>query len=220
MGVNGILSQDMAWYDSITTIRPSSENQHWREHFVGTVIDWSYPDQADRQFYKNRYKQEIVRACKKLKEASGKPVILYNQVGDGKGKSHDEILIKEICSLSDGTAIFCNEPLTPEILRERLHFAKGVMASRFHSALFSIQAVTPFITLAYQPKASYILKDLDIAELSRSITTFDGEEVAAALIEMDRNRNDFVRRITMAKQEAMDLLDRTFVDQLRLEPAC
>lgn len=210
MGLKPVFTHDLAWWrDDSTAI---NEDNSWQGYFVGTVIDWDYPDCESKNSCRNRYIDEYLKAAELLyNENSGRPLILYNQVGAGDGNSRDELLIAEIVERSEGKIIFDSSACTPEILRARLIMSKGVLASRFHSALFAIQAETPFIAIAYQPKAEYILKDLALSDYCRSINDFLGVDVASELLQLSLNPEQFRKRLAIAKSQTQSNIDNNFV---------
>lgn len=209
---NCYLTTDLAWYDS--KYENFNQDLKWQNKFVITVIDWDYNDLGNQEFYKNRYISEIIKCCTRLSQNSGHKVVLYNQVGTGKGETNDERLIKKILNEIPDYVSFDYEELVPEVLKSRLHYCNGLIASRFHSALFAIQAECPFVALSYQPKAEYILKDLNLAEFSRKISEFDGIDTANQLIEMSRNKTEYVKRIEKAKEYCATSIEKNFIDKL------
>lgn len=209
---NVYLSTDLAWYKS--DIEEFEDDFTWRNRFVITVLDWDYNDIGNQEHYKNRYFEEIIKCCKILHHDSGKKVVLYNQVGTGKGNTNDEILIRQIISKIPDYVQFDSEEIDPEQLKSRLHHSKGLIASRFHSALFAIQANLPFVSLSYQPKAEYILKDMNLSDLCRKINEFDGEEVANYLIAINRNKDSFISKLEDAKAKSNKLIFDNFYKQI------
>lgn len=213
MGVEVVETPDLAWWH-MEEDSDRSIDCAWDGCFVGTVIDWAYPFSDDANEMRARYEREILKACKLLSERSGgNPVILYNQVGSGDGRSADERLIARLVDRSVGTIVFDPTAVTPDILRERMRGARGLLASRFHSALFAIQTGTPFIAIAYQPKAEYILKDLGLGDLGRLIEFFDGREVAESLIGIERVRSWHEKRIEACRNLARDGVKFNFIDR-------
>lgn len=203
---------DLAWYNS--SIEKYKTDLSWKDHFVITVIDWNYSDVGQSEYYRNRYFEEIILCCKKLYSFQEKKVILYNQVGTGKGDSKDEMLIRKIAQAIPHIVQFDGEELDPETLKSRLSYCQGLVASRFHSALFAIQANAPFISLSYQPKAEFILKDLELDDLCRRIYQFDGEEVAEKLIQLSLDKVGFSNRLARVKGISQDLLEQNFINQI------
>lgn len=219
MGLRPISTPDLAWWTKSSD--PGAVRDHtWANHFVGTVIDWNYPEVNDPTMLKDRYVTEILQAAKSLQSAAdGRPLILYSQVGAGDGTSLDEKLIQRLVAESNGSVVFDRTAVTPQLLRARLNSCRGVIASRFHSALFSMQARTPFVTLAYQPKAEFILKDMGLSDLCRSISSFDGNEIAEALISLSNDAASFKMRIFDSQAAAKASIERTFYQSLKTSSA-
>ncbi|MGI9651867.1 polysaccharide pyruvyl transferase family protein [Chryseobacterium sp. RLHN22] len=209
---NIYLTTDLAWYES--KYEKFNQDLKWENKFVITIIDWDYNDLGNQEFYKKRYISEIIQCCTRLFKISGQKVVLYNQVGTGKGETNDEKLIKRILNEIPEYVSFDYEELVPEVLKSRLHYCNGLIASRFHSALFAIQAECPFIALSYQPKAEYILKDLNLAEFSRKISEFDGVNTANKLIEISNNKNEYVKKIEKAKEYCAISIEKNFINKL------
>ncbi len=211
MGLAATFTPDLAWYEEDSSV---SEDLAWAGHFVGTVIDWTYPFSSNPEEMRERYQNELLDAARVLSDAAGgRPLILYNQVGAGDGSSDDERLIERLVDMADGRIVFDNTAVNPEILRARLNSCEGVLASRFHSALFAMQAGCPFVSIAYQPKAEYILKDLGLSEYFRSIDLFDGREVAHLLIEVSGKRKEFASKIAAKRRGAAAMIDESFVSK-------
>lgn len=202
------LTTDLAWLNASI----DSNDLTWKDHFVITIIDWDYNDIGNEVYFKERYFQEILKCCKKLYSLSNNKVVLFNQVGSGKGESSDEILIRKICETIPDMVLFQNEELTPDVLKSRLKSSLGLVASRFHSALFAIQADCKFVALAYQPKAEFILKDLNMSSYCRSIIDFSGEEVALFLNGIDSF--SYKDELVVVKGECERLLKENFIDLL------
>lgn len=213
MGFNNVhLTTDLAWYNS--EIYEFKKDLTWENSYVITIIDWDYNDVGNQAFYKDRYYQEIIECCKFLFAKSGNKVVLYNQVGTGKGNSHDEKLIKRLIHSIPEYVKFDEEELTPHVLKNRLHKCEGLIASRFHSALFAIQAECPFIALSYQPKAEYILRDLGLDKLSRKIHEFDGKETAFSLSEQVQDKLKFKEILKSVKTKSKSLIEENFLKEL------
>lgn len=209
MGLKPIYTHDLAWWGDTVNSR---EDSSWQGSFVGTVIDWDYPESEAKSHQRKRYIDEYLQAAEILcRENSGKPLILYNQVGSGDGSSRDELLIAELVKKSEGTIVYDNSACTPEILKARMQMSKGVLASRFHSALFAIQVGTPFVAIAYQPKAEYILKDLNLGEYYRSINDFSGAEVASELLRLSYDSKRFKERLALAKSKTKNNIADNFL---------
>lgn len=205
---NVYLTTDLAWYKSNEEI--FFEDLIWENKFVITVLDWDYNNLGDQANYKRRFFEEILKCCEVLNFYSGEKVVLYNQVGSGNGDTNDEKLIQKILNTIPRYVEYSGEEITPDSLKSRLHFSRGLVASRFHSALFAIQAEVPFVALSYQPKAEFILKDLNLSEFSREIHNFDGKEVGEFLMYLSSNRTTFKEKICNAKLESISLINDEF----------
>lgn len=209
-----IQTPDLAWW---TTSDSEAENEDlsWKDHYVGTVIDWNFPLSENPEALRARYENEIIAACRILSSATnGRPVILYNQVGSGAGLSADEKLIKRIVDRSNGAVTFDPTAVTPSVLRRRLKHCEGIIASRFHSALFAIQARAPFISIAYQPKAEFILKDLGLSNHYRLIEDFSGTEAANSLLLLSKNRTTLGARLAECQINARNQIELNFGKEL------
>lgn len=215
LGLKPVQTPDLAWNYS-TENEQIEDDITWKGHFACTVIDWNYPDSNSPSMEKLRYESMILIACKRLSDIShGKPVILYNQVGSGFGDSPDEKLISRLIIKSNGCIIFDNTAVTPSILRSRLKHCEGLLASRFHSALFAIQVRIPFIAIAYQPKARFILRDLGLEDLCRSIDKIDGEKIADDLAKICIKKIEFEKRLIYAQRANIFLIEHNFIDLLK-----
>ncbi len=203
------LSTDLAlWRDDIE-IEPSNS---WNGYYVGTVLSWDFPFAKDKLKARARYKCEFINACKQIKNMTGRPVILYRQVGEVFGTGADDTFLSSIIQDGEDSVILFDKEMTPIELRSYIAGSLGIIASRFHSAIFALQAKVPFIALAYQPKSEYILKDNNLSDYYRDIATFDGKEVADFLCET--NREVFKLLLNKTEQNSSDLINNTFISYL------
>ncbi|OOE86968.1 hypothetical protein BZG73_03785 [Salinivibrio siamensis] len=210
MGLNTRYCHDLAWLAS----GELQEDRSWSGHYIGTVIDWDFPG-LNKNEYRQRYIGEYIKAIKILVKESGKPFIIYNQVGNGDGTSLDEILIKEIVDKCGGIVKHDSSAMDPTVLKSRMRYSKGVVASRFHSALFSIQVLCPLISISYQPKAEYILKDIKLEDICYSIDSFTGEDIANKLIYLSQSSSDFSKRLNDAQDKTLTSIEHTLFPVLR-----
>lgn len=214
MGFDPVFTHDLAWWDGDGE-SAHVEDASWCGSFVGTVIDWSYPGMDSVDGFKERYIVEYLKAADALYEGNfGKPLILYTQVGAGDGTSKDEKLIAEIVERSKGKVVFDGTACTPLILKSRMKYCRGVLASRFHSALFAIQAEASFVAIAYQPKAEYILKDMGLSDLCRDIKSFIGEEVASILLKNSIDAEKLKKRLVESSDIAQKNILQSFVENM------
>lgn len=207
MGLRAISTPDLAWYGAADY---EVEDHSWRGKFVGTLIDWRYKGH-DYEVMRERYIEEYLQAANILYRESGYPLVLYNQVGLGDGSSADEKLICEVVSRSEGKIVYDRTAATPDILKKRMKSCNGVLASRFHSALFAVQARVPFVAIAYQPKATYILRDISLSHYCRSIEDFSGAEAAATLILMSNDRDVVEKELNRAAEGAVLNIEKNFL---------
>lgn len=207
MGIDSIYTHDLAWYSKDDVV---SDDYSWEGFYVGTVIDWKYNGRNYSEM-RDRYIEQYLEAAEILHRDSGNPLVLYNQVGLGDGLSADEKLIAELVDKSKGIIRYDKTASTPDELKKKIKNSKGVLASRFHSALFSIQARVPFIAIAYQPKATFILKDLSLDKYGRSIESFSGIEVAKCLTAMSHKRDVVSDELQLAAEGAVLNIENTFI---------
>lgn len=213
MGLKSVyLTTDLAWYQSTGNV--ICPNNKWKGRYVITIIDWDYNDVGNQEYYKKRYFKEIVECCKYLAIDSNKKVVLYNQVGTGKGNTKDELLIKRLIDVIPDFVEFEGEELTPKELKSRLKNSLGLVASRFHSALFAIQVEIPFIALSYQPKTEFILRDLSLSECFKQIYEFKGKDIAQFLIALSQDKDKYIKNVVKAKNQALRLINDQFYNIL------
>lgn len=212
MGLDTRYCHDLAWL----ACGELMEDKAWSGHYVGTVIDWDFPG-LNRSEYRQRYIREYIKAINVLVKESGKPFIIFNQVGNGDGKSLDEILINEIAEKCGDIVMYDNSAMDPTVLKSRMKYSKGVVASRFHSALFSIQVLCPLVSISYQPKAEYILKDIKLEDICFSIESFSGEEIANKLISLSQSSSEFSKILSDAQKKTLISIEQTLFPALRSE---
>jgi colanic acid/amylovoran biosynthesis protein len=209
LGIDAVKSSDLAfWMGNEQRHEPATD---WSGRFVATALEWRFK-RGNNDAPREQYLRQFVKACERLCVESGERVVLYTQVQGGISSHPDVELLASLAKSHPGTMEWCPEEMTPAVLRRRIAGARGVLASRFHSGMFALQAGVPFIALGYQPKTKYILADMDMADHQRDMDNFCGLEVAGSLLSM--NPAEVAERSRQALAKAHRTINDTFVKDL------
>jgi colanic acid/amylovoran biosynthesis protein len=156
---------------------------------VATVINWNFPNSNDSNAARNKYIDSMSETLNNLHASTNLPVKLIVQV------ENDLPAIEKVrCKLNVPCEIMYAVN-TPEKIKELLGSSFCLVASRFHSAIFSLSVGCPVIALSYLPKTSGMLDLYGLSDLHRPIDNFDPQEVASSLKNIASDRQKFIARM-------------------------
>lgn len=137
-----------------------------------SVLDWEFPKAPDRHAAQARYEGEVSNTLNLLQEQLSLPVYFVNQVAT------DLPVARRVAATLKGPCVVDETDRTPGDLRGILSFAKGMIASRFHSCIFALLEGIPVEAISYTYKTDGIMEQLGLKAHVWSIDTFDGTELA------------------------------------------
>ena len=167
-----------------------------------TLRDWNFPEVEGRTQSADK-REEYLNSLLEISEAFlgqfGGTVVIVPQV-KGPGKLEDDTLIsKEFWrrsrQMEGGKSILLFPPErlnSPDDIITLFSRSDLVLATRFHSALFALVALTPIISIGYQHKSSGMLRALGLEDFLVDIGTLSCEDVMV-LIKRILNQPDEIR---------------------------
>lgn len=180
LGAKAVMSNDLAFLN----LQPSAQLKP-AKHITVTALRFSFPRARDSKAAKALYVERLVKTLEQLSRATGLPVKFIVQVAG------DLEVIEQVKARLSVPAEIMYDAVTPEAIKELFEESYCLLASRFHSAIFALSVACPVIALSYLPKTEGMLKLYGLSELNRPIDNFDPDEVAAALLELGKNRQTF-----------------------------
>jgi len=191
--VESAVSNDLAFFDFSVLDRNFFYGKSMRtnkpSHIAVTVINWSFPRSKDPNLAKNLYISSMSKVLTKLHQYTSLPVKFIVQV------ESDLLTIEKVKKLLNFPCEILYDAKTPDKIKNVLENSYCLIASRFHSAIFSLSVGCPMIALSYLPKTSGMLDLYGLPELYRPIEDFEPDELAESLIEMASNRETFKKKV-------------------------
>lgn len=156
----------------------SSEISTDKKIFGITVVDWSFPKSANPKQASERYAKEMAVAIDHISSKFDLLPVIFNQVSEDLPMARR---IKEYCKSS---IIIDEQSREPDILRAMIAKSHVFLGTRFHSCIFAMMADVPVTAIAYLPKTTFILSDLNLSNRQISIDSVNAEAIIS-LIEQD-----------------------------------
>lgn len=170
--INYILSNDLAF-------ELNENNDSLRsDRALFTIINWNFPtsDNPDEQL--DNYIDALVRSASYLNSDYGLSIGVIQQVASDRPAID---MFVERLALMDIDVKVEGEGYTPEMIMNVISCSKIVVASRFHSAIFSLNMKTPVVPISYLPKTSGMLDLYDCSELYLDIVDLDYQSLKAKI---------------------------------------
>ncbi len=187
LGVSSKISDDLAFVNSNLAFE-SIDHESNVNCIVATVINWNFPNSNDSNAARNKYIDSMSETLNNLHASTNLPVKLIVQVeNDLPAIEKVRYKLNMPCEIMYGVN-------TPEKIKELLGASFCLIASRFHSAIFSLSVGCPVIALSYLPKTSGMLDLYGLSDLHRPIDNFDPQEVASSLKKIASDRQKFIAR--------------------------
>lgn len=145
-----------------------------RENIIGfTPLEYKYPSSSNRDAEVEKYKCNIIKLFDELMEEDKELKIqffpqLYN-------KHSDMELINEFrerMKYSDRTIVFSDQ-LSGPLQQREIGKMKMMIATRYHSAVFSCKMLVPCICIAYEHKAFAMMKSFELTDCTIDINKLD-----------------------------------------------
>lgn len=132
-----------------------------------TVVDWPFPKSRTPEIQRQEYTTTIARLAELMSTRYGLHPVIFNQVS-------------EDLSMAERIAAECKIPITldkvsrePADLRALIARSSVFLGTRFHSCIFAMMEGVPTTAIAYLPKTSYILRDLQLEHRQIPIDLID-----------------------------------------------
>ncbi len=132
-----------------------------------TIINWNFPLSKDKEYQLDNYINSLVETAIFIREKYGFNISVIQQVASDK-PAIDRFL-NELSKVGISTTTV-GEGLTPDEIMLLISEANIVIASRFHSAIFSLNVGTPVVAISYLPKTTGMLDLYEVPELYLYIT--------------------------------------------------
>jgi len=143
-----------------------------RENIIGfTPLEYKYPNASDKDAEVEKYKSNIINLFDKLMDEDKELKIqffpqLYNKHSDMK-------LIEEFrkrMKYGDRTIVF-SDKLSGPLQQAEIGRMKMMIATRYHSAVFSCKMLVPCICIAYEHKAFAMMESFGLGDCVIDINT-------------------------------------------------
>lgn len=153
---------------------PEKVDINSRENIIGfTPLEYKYPNAENRDAEVEKYKLSIIRFFDELMEEDKELKVqffpqLYNKHSDMK-------LIKEFQSrmkYGDRTIVF-SDALSGPLQQMEIGRMKMMVATRYHSAVFSCKMHVPCICIAYEHKAFAMMESFGLEDCTIDINTLE-----------------------------------------------
>ena len=122
-----------------------------------TVVDWNFPKSKDLSKSTENYINNMAYIIDYISENYNLTPVIFNQV------SEDLIMARKVAKVCKTNVLIDSISREPDILRAMISHSKVFLGTRFHSCIFSMMAGRPTYAIAYLPKTSFILEDLNLS---------------------------------------------------------
>lgn len=179
------------------------------ERFIGATVlgsSFSFPFERNPARARALYKEKLTSLLKTLHERTRLRIVLFNQV-------HSDVSFADEVRAECGDFVLVDKIIrTPEVMCGMVERAEVMLGTKFHSCIIAFLMRVPFFCLSYVYKATGMMNDLGLSDLTASIETFEVETVLDAVENLMRNREAASRRMDEA---AGKLSFPRFSDMLR-----
>jgi colanic acid/amylovoran biosynthesis protein len=146
------------------------------------AMDWTWAREGAGESDLTSYIDKLATVAQRL-EAAGLDVIVTGHSGLPEQNQDDMAIAARVAHRARelGCTSARSETLgaTPESMRGAFQAARVVVGTRLHACLVGLEAGTPAIGLAYQPKTAGTYELLGLSHLARDVMSFEPEDVAA-----------------------------------------
>ncbi len=157
---------------------------------------WSFPTSENSSSMRERYEIELAAALDQIVESYRAEIVFLPQVivpftDDDRivqKKIRDRMKYQDHCVLLD-------QDYSPGDLIDVISSMDFMIATRFHSAIFSLLAGTPVLAIAYEIKTEGILTQLGLERWFLEITDFDRSSLFARFSEMVEQRAQILEHV-------------------------
>lgn len=139
-----------------------------------TIINWNFPTSTDSSAQLDNYISSLVEAASYIHKSYGMSIGVIQQVASDRPAI--DRFVYQLEKL-DIPVVIEGEGYTPEEIMELISVAKIVVASRFHSAIFSLNVGTPVIPISYLPKTTGMLNLYGCHDLYLDIVDLESKKL-------------------------------------------
>ncbi|QXC33760.1 polysaccharide pyruvyl transferase family protein [Aeromonas sp. FDAARGOS 1407] len=174
LNINYVLSNDLAFELKVeSTTQVIKTNRA-----LFTIINWNFPTSDDPVHQLNNYINSLVNAALHLHYQYGFDIGVIQQVASDKPAI--DRFVRELAKKNIPVTIE-GDGYTPEKIMNLIASVKVVVASRFHSAIFSLNVKTPVVPISYLPKTSGMLELYNCKDICLDIVDLDSNELVMKL---------------------------------------
>ena len=152
-----------------------------------TARQWDFPDFSNSNQKKRkqaRYLEVFEKFGENVFKKWGGSIIIFSQSrGPGRFENDREISqrlmenLKKFVPQTHLKYLDLEETCHPQEIIDILGQIDLLLATRFHSAIFSLMARTPVIAVSYQQKGIGIMKDLNLERYCRDISALETSDI-------------------------------------------
>lgn len=188
LGIPCVLSDDLAFH-LLTAKSPAvtpKKNYSW---IACTVIDWNFPLSDNKKKCRENYINAISDALNALQAKCSLPIYFVLQV------ESDIQAIMDVAKNIEGDYTIGSSDDTPEEVIRYLSQSRFMIASRFHSYIFSMAAGCPSVAISYLPKTQYMLRMYCLDSNSIDIYNASSERILEILYTTEANLEGYLEKV-------------------------
>ena len=154
-----------------------------------TVVDWNFPRAADPQAARANYIASLSAFIRHVEARQSHQIVIFNQV------AHDLELARTIGSLHPAVIVDAQER-DASVLAGLIGLCDVFVGTRFHSCIFALVENVATVAIAYLPKTSGIMHDLELDDLVLHIDSISGEQLIRLFERVASERDSVQSRIS------------------------
>ncbi|MDE3186019.1 MAG: polysaccharide pyruvyl transferase family protein [Acidobacteriota bacterium] len=135
-----------------------------------TVVDWNFPHAADPQAARANYIESLSALIRHVEARQSHQIVIFNQV------AHDLELAREIGRRHPGVIVDTLER-DAGVLSKLIGLSDIFIGTRFHSCIFALVENVTTVAIAYLPKTSGIMQDLELDDLVVDVDSISGDQL-------------------------------------------
>lgn len=203
---------DMAFALPVRIAAPSSADQTRagrRVRLGVTARRWIFPGSGDAAEAQRTYERELAAALDKLVQVLDADIVLLPQV-IGPEDDDDRIVERRLLQRMGRAdrATLVDEDLSPGEMVQLMASLDLMLATRFHSAIFSMLAGVPVVAISYEQKTTGIMTQMGLSEWTIPIESVTAKQLVSLVERLLADREAVAARIAAAvAQERADALE-------------
>lgn len=153
-----------------------------------TVADWNFPHAADPQAARANYLESLSALIRHVEARQSHQIVIFNQV------AHDLELAREMGRRHPGVIVDTQER-DAGTLSKLIGLSDIFIGTRFHSCIFALIENVATVAIAYLPKTTGIMRDLELDDLVVDIDLISGEQLISLFERVTSERDGVKSRI-------------------------